>query len=232
MWAILDITLDIYCSKPCLETVAERVFIGKSPVNEMTSFSGGHGPKFDGNSILIQNHRLTYIEIGREIFEFEALDEIVTYVSPVGNSDVPYPYAVDSKNRYYLMIANVILNHVPEEHVNDPYDYYYKMQEITQCSHNDENTVGILGFRNIREFRINDDVYLLTYHPFAAKDFKRLTNDKQWSKNGTKQVQLKITTTDGQTSILDESTYVELMESYGKLIQVTVFESKLIVKRV
>jgi hypothetical protein len=32
----------------------KKVFVGKSPLNRMTKFSGGHGPAWDGNSVLFE----------------------------------------------------------------------------------------------------------------------------------------------------------------------------------
>ena len=44
-----------------------------------------------------------------EVFGFRALTEIIDFVSPVGNSSVPYPYAVDAEGRYYLVIEEMVL---------------------------------------------------------------------------------------------------------------------------
>ena len=82
----------------------QNVFIGFSPKNKMTEFSGGFGPEFLGNSILVHKTDLDYVCIGSDIFEFTALDKIWEYVSPVGNSGVPYPFAVDTKGRHYNML--------------------------------------------------------------------------------------------------------------------------------
>ena len=82
----------------------KRVFVGHSPKNEMTEYSGAFGPEFMGNTMLVQKKDLDYVCIGGDIFEFTALDEIVEYVSPVGNNLVPYPYAVDKKGRHYNML--------------------------------------------------------------------------------------------------------------------------------
>jgi hypothetical protein len=86
-----------------------KVFIGKSPKNHMTSFSGGHGESFDGNSILLHMHDNQYIFIGSSIQSFEAYDQMVRFVSPVGNSDVPYPYAYDASGNAYLFAFNIVL---------------------------------------------------------------------------------------------------------------------------
>lgn len=108
--------------------IVQRVFIGKSPLNETTEFSGGHGPRFDGNSFLFHEEGLTYVFVGEVIRRFTAKYPIVTYVSPVGNNDVPYPYAIDESGRYYLLIENVVLFHNPN--FPDPYRHYYSITKI------------------------------------------------------------------------------------------------------
>lgn len=114
---------DFYSDKPILTFHPMKIFIGKSPFNTMTQFSGGHGPEFDGNSILIQMSEKKYVYIGRKIYSFATEHKITKYVSPVGNSDVPYPYAVDNKKHIYLLEEDVIIKRVPR-HI-DPYDYFY-----------------------------------------------------------------------------------------------------------
>src|SRR5437016_1253368 len=77
----------------------EKIWIGKSPKTKRTLFSGGFGRSFDGNSILVQLTKDNrYVFIGERVYEFGSEFKIVAFVSPVGNSDVPYPYATD-KNR-------------------------------------------------------------------------------------------------------------------------------------
>jgi hypothetical protein len=105
-----DFTSLGYEKKPSLTFNANKIFIGYSPKNKMTLFSGGFGPKNDGNSILLHIKNNDYVYIGSEIYSFTSISEIIKYVSPVGNSDVPYPYAIDKDNNVYLMIENVILS--------------------------------------------------------------------------------------------------------------------------
>lgn len=76
----------------------------------MTVFSQGYGPEFDGNSILVHIKGCEYAYIGSKFYLFETDTPIVKYVSEVGNNDVPYPYAVDERGRFYLMVENVVLN--------------------------------------------------------------------------------------------------------------------------
>ena len=80
------------------------VTIGKSPLNEMTKYSGGHGKRFDGNSILLLLKNNSYVFIGDRIFEFDPSEPISKYYSSVGPNDVPYPVAL-SHNYVYFMLA-------------------------------------------------------------------------------------------------------------------------------
>lgn len=81
------------------------IFIVKSPKNKITDFSGGYG--HIGNSILLKlqcdvQNRFRYLRIATELFEFLTEEPITKYVSSVGNSSVPYPYA-ESANWCYSM---------------------------------------------------------------------------------------------------------------------------------
>jgi len=68
-----------------------KSFIGKCP----------ESLDADGNSILLQKNKNTYIFIGHLIKEYIVYnDTIIKFNSPIGNSDVPYPYAIGNKNIY------------------------------------------------------------------------------------------------------------------------------------
>lgn len=91
----------------------EKIFIGKDPENLF----------FSGNSILIKIKDHEYIFVGFIIYKFQPLDDILEYISPVENNDVPYPYAIGEKNTY-LMINYV---YIPNNKLlsSDPYNQYY-----------------------------------------------------------------------------------------------------------
>ena len=80
-----------------------KIFIGKSPLNEVTKSHDSFGKEFDGNSILLRLDEKKYVSVSMEIYEFTINDDIITYYSPVGNSDVPYPFAIGKKNVYFIM---------------------------------------------------------------------------------------------------------------------------------
>lgn len=80
----------------------------KNNIMKIDNFIGywyGYDTSIDemhGNTILIKLAVNKYIFIGSEIYRFKTHnDEIIDYVSPVGNSDVPYPVAYGSKFVYF-----------------------------------------------------------------------------------------------------------------------------------
>lgn len=138
----------------------QEYFIGHSPKNAMTKYSGGYGKDFTGNSILIKIKNHEYIYIGSEIYSFTSKTNIIRFVSPVGNNDVPYPYAIDSNNNYYLMLHTIMIQNIPKN--IDPYTYYYKKQTISKAypiSKNKNNYNNITGFY-ILPIDINHEISL------------------------------------------------------------------------
>jgi hypothetical protein len=131
---------DVASGRNCLSLRAARVFVGESLETEMTRYSGGYGPKYLGNSVLVHEEQphehLEYYYVNKELVKFRALAPIVEYQSPMGNSGVPYPYAVDELGRVYLLAEKKVL----EPSVcagwcadKDPYRYYYtEMPEAAQ----------------------------------------------------------------------------------------------------
>lgn len=137
---VYDNATDTYNQEtnPLITFEGVQVWIGYSPDCKTTRYSGGYGPKFDGNSFLICDdaEALKYTFIGESIFSFHASMPIVAYHSPVGNSDVPYPYAIDCEGHFYLMIENVEM-HPPNGQSFDtdpdrfcPYDRYYGHDKV------------------------------------------------------------------------------------------------------
>jgi len=125
VYKMIDFEKETYGNKPLFLWKADKIFIGTSPQNQMTTESGYYGPKYDGNTVLlkISTH---YIYIGFQIYQFDALEEIVKFVAPIGNNDVPYPYAVDKKGNYYLLTENVIMQAHAALNKEAIYEYYYE----------------------------------------------------------------------------------------------------------
>eukprot|EP00438_Fugacium_kawagutii_P005230 Skav208687 [mRNA] locus=scaffold6485:20221:20874:+ [translate_table: standard] len=128
-------------SHPLHDLEVEDIFIGRSELEELTLRRGGCG-SFDGNSILLKQ-KDQYIFLGQKIWAFTSPHEIVKFASPVGNSTVPYSYAVDDHGRYILFLEKVILDTLPppkseELHFGlardfEPYWYLYHDFAYDKC---------------------------------------------------------------------------------------------------
>jgi len=79
-----------------------------------------------GNTILLQTGKNKYIYIGDGIRSFTTKngDVIKKYYSPVGNNEVPYPYAVGDKYVYF-MLHNVLQPVEDFDLKKDAYMQYY-----------------------------------------------------------------------------------------------------------
>lgn len=195
------------------ESQKNSIYIGKSPMIEMTKFRCSYGPEFDGNSILVHLGDNTYVYIGDRIFSFKSLAPIVNFVSPVGNSDVPYPYAIDSSENIYLLIEGIVIkkNTNTEKQIKEydnPYAYYYDHSLITS----DKGRIipkqpKIKNFQNIKKYFIGEEQYTLRYQVDPEKDYDRvipLLGNKMY-----------ISDTSDNKIELTKSKYIELMESFG-----------------
>lgn len=96
--------------KKVVDTPYKKIFIGDNDLR----LKDGEAPKgmYPGNSILICVGPGKYIYSGHEIYSLETKDgeEIKAYYSPVGNSAVPYPYAVGEKYTYFMLDKETVPN--------------------------------------------------------------------------------------------------------------------------
>ncbi len=87
--------------------------------------------EYYGNSILCCLGDNEYLSVGCSVEKFTTPDndEITTYYSVVGNSDVPYPVAIGGKYVYFMldMIAQPFdfYANLTEEQLSDAYIYFY-----------------------------------------------------------------------------------------------------------
>jgi hypothetical protein len=99
--------------------------------------------KFEwGNSILLHiptteieiTDSYKYIYIGMNIFEFTSQYLITEFLSPIGNNDVPYPFARSKKETFLLVEDAILDNNILKEEgqiytsmAHCPYRLYYKI---------------------------------------------------------------------------------------------------------
>ena len=93
--------------KKVLDVAYSKLFLGDNLLND--PYYGKKG-KLIGNSILIQTGKNKYVYVGSEIYSFETKEEIKKYYSPIGNSFVPYPYAVGESLTYFMLDKETLPN--------------------------------------------------------------------------------------------------------------------------
>ena len=103
---------------------ADEVFVGKK--SPKGGYDGLKPKEAEGNSILLRIGS-KYVFLGHEIYEFAPIpgDVIDVYYSDIGNSDVPYPYAVGKRYMYILLDKVAVQSEffTPKKGI---YDQYYE----------------------------------------------------------------------------------------------------------
>lgn len=193
----------------------QKVFVGQDVSMD---------PRFAGNSILLEidSNQNIYVSIGQRIESFRAKSKIISYVSNVGNSNVPYPYAIDDQDNYYLIIESVILTRVPK-HVSkstEIYRWYYE-----NCKIRDYNGL------HIQSFFINEEEYdNMCYHVDPGKYWDwRKSLIKEESKE-SKNLEISILT-DKERVQLSREEYILIHEDFAKKMGYEKLDLTLIEKR-
>lgn len=122
-------------SKPVFQSPYKRIWVGKDPLGITYDWD----PAFmTGNTILLQTAANRYVFIGERIYSFslETGDAVVTYVSPVGNNDVPYPYIIGKTHTYLLLDGGRGLDPsvIPNEALDLKIDAYAQFYGHRQAS--------------------------------------------------------------------------------------------------
>jgi hypothetical protein len=105
-----------------------KIFIGINP----------EGDTDIGNTILIEKKDKQYIFIGHIVKQFKTFDNIIKFHSYVGNSDVPYPYAVGDRFLYSFITE---CGYIGREEYQGAFDDYNKVidfllkfeKSLTKC---------------------------------------------------------------------------------------------------
>ncbi len=186
-----------------------NIFIGKSPLIPMTLFSQGHGPNFDGNSILLEMDKNKYIFIGSCIYSFTTKHKIISFISPVGNNDVPYPYAIDNKNNFYFLLESdrAILKIDDKTKYDEPYQYLYFIEK------------NINKIENINWLYMGDEQYNITTNANPEADYDDII--KRLSKQGPMYIQYKYKYKykyNNQKKLMNKNSYVKLLKNYNKKV--------------
>lgn len=131
-----------------------RVFVGEDPACQ----------EYKGNTILVYvgntNGLNKYVFIEGIIYSFETSDTISEFVSPVGNSDVPYAYAVGSQNTYLLTLKT----YIPNQYLTNNQDPYSMECDQYEQSMDTNIVYSITKVKRNKTFT--------AVHPYAFRDKK------------------------------------------------------------
>ena len=168
-----------------------------SSISRLFSYEDQQSPI--GNTLLVETDKNNYTYIGSKIYSFTTESDILTYTSKMGNSDVPYPYAIDEDGKYYLMLEKVIMTNVPENFSEEPYRYFYASGKV--CSE-------MLGVDKL--IGADSERYNLSYQVRP-----RIHYDSPWMEN------LHILDRSGEIYPVSEDEYVGIMETIGSIRGIT-----------
>lgn len=112
--------------KRVFEKTVDEIFIGKKSPGG--GYDGLKSSQAEGNSVLVRCGS-KYIYIGSEIYEFSPVkgDTIEQYYSNIGNSDVPYPYAI-GKTHIYILLDKVAVEKSFFGMKSEIYQQYYNAE--------------------------------------------------------------------------------------------------------
>lgn len=178
-------TIDVYEAYQCDEKVYdefkyvlimtcyyENIFYGKDPVydREKSEYVCTYNEENTGNTVLIHLKDNEYIYICRDIKYFKSISLIKRYVSPVGNNDVPYPYAIDIDNNYYMLENDSIITEYNTENQEMRSE---KQQKFYQWK-KDNETLNIYDYEDYEE----DCNYLGNFDLEKIYDYMYRCDDK------------------------------------------------------
>ncbi|HNF23737.1 MAG TPA: hypothetical protein PKV80_04680 [Leptospiraceae bacterium] len=196
----------VFEKKPLFKYHPEKIFIGKSPETPSTLALGTAGAEWDGNTNLLQMENGSYVYVGGCIFSFQPIAEITEFVSPMGNNDVPYPWAKDKKGNYYLPIEDTVLLQVPKG-TEDPYTWFYENAQRIYSS-SKEVVLPRPEFEGIKHWYLGKEKWNIFWSHNPEWSFDALTEDGK--------VKMSVETTDGKKKKITKEDYVSLNDKFGK----------------
>lgn len=80
------------------------------------AYEHAHIGGLDGNSVLLHLEDNMYLWIGWKVIQFQLHENsggVLRYESPIGNNDVPYPYAITADGATYLFLEQIYTFDIP-----------------------------------------------------------------------------------------------------------------------
>jgi hypothetical protein len=125
-----DLNLSVI-TKEVLTSKYKRMFVGDNLLKDKRAAKKGMYP---GNSLLFELAKGSYLYVGSEIFSFQTKnkEDVQTYMSPVGNSAVPYPYAVGTEHTYFMLEHVTVPNSLIDMKKDGYQQLYFELGEEVQ----------------------------------------------------------------------------------------------------
>lgn len=112
------------------------------------------GNDFEGATVLINVEDLKYMFVFNHVYSFEAEKPIDKFYVNMGNSNVPYSYAVDEANNYYLLTEGVIFT--TNKEFRDPYNFFYEGKFFSTNVRSPEKKEAWKEKYNLRPMNMSD----------------------------------------------------------------------------
>jgi hypothetical protein len=169
-----------------------RVYVGQNTATKQFD----HAKQDPGNTVLIQTEvPRQYVFVNRDIDIIQTCSPVDRYVSPIGNSDVPYPYAMTQSQHVYLPNEGVYFA-LPED-CDDPYRYYYTHSRVE-------------GFQQIRTLYGGNDSIMFRTSMNPEFEYHRLS---AFVGGG---YPLQVQYEDGRHRVLDYDDYISLIRAFNR----------------
>lgn len=178
-------------------------------------------------AILIHLGNLSYVFIGHHIKEFKTSREIQKFVSDVPDDRktydretfvrVPYSYAVDSDEKFYFFVYDVVAKRIPKQYHGDPYKWYRKNKEMTPTPNYmisytlSETEIRKWERTNIVDLYVGEDRFNFEYVSDPEEEY-------DWYMSNIEEKCMYIVTKESYPNkiLLSRENYVKLVQAFGK----------------
>ncbi len=160
-----------------------------------------------------------YVFVGDRVIGFKTAAPVVRFASPVGNSDVPYPFAIDLTGAIYLLAYGVALAAppYPKGVAADPYRFYHR-ENVIAPGGKGRRPDDRPPFEGIAEFYIGASRYNLEYNniydPALGDDYDSTV--RRCARRPSAPPKMYVRKEGGKRTELTREAYAALFRRFGR----------------